>query len=195
MALIRWWSRAQERRQAFALYGALVAQARRPGFYANAGVPDTVDGRFEMIVLHCFLFLHRLRGEGETAKRLGQQLYDAMFADMDRSLREMGVGDLSVGKHVKRMAQGFHGRIAAYEAGLDAADDGVLEAALSRNLFGTVSPTPEHKRAMAAYLRREAAFLAAQGSGELIAGKVSFGAPPDVADGASEAPRCGPESR
>lgn len=195
MVFARWLSRRQEQRRAHALYGNLVAQARRPGFYADAGVPDTVDGRFEMIVIHCFLVLHRLKGEDTAARRLSQQLYDVMFADMDRSLREMGVGDLSVGKHVKRMAQGFHGRIAAYQTGLDAAEDGELVAALSRNLYGTASPTPAQLQGMVAYLRRETAGLKVQATGDLIAGKVNFGEPPRVAAETPEAAYVRPQSR
>src|SRR5437879_5129919 len=117
-------------------YRRVVDQARQPAFFAAYGVPDTVDGRFEMICLHAFLYLHRLKGERPHAAPLGQRFFDTMFADFDRSLREMGTGDLSVGRHVKRMAQAFYGRIAAYEEGL-AGDDSALRPALERNLFGT----------------------------------------------------------
>src|SRR5947209_7130693 len=122
-------------------YGRVIEQARQPAFFAELGVPDTLDGRFELICLHAFLYLHRLKREQKRAAPLGQQFFDTMFADFDRSLREMGTGDLSVGREVKRMAQAFYGRIAAYERGL-AGDDSVLEPALARNLFGTVPPNP-----------------------------------------------------
>src|SRR5712671_1001835 len=124
------------RKAAELAYGRIVEHAREPGFFTDGGVPDTVDGRFELICLHAFLYLHRLKREQPQSARLGQSFYDLMFADFDRSLREMGVGDLSVGREIKRMAEAFHGRIAAYEAGL-AADDAVLLPALARNLFGT----------------------------------------------------------
>src|SRR5450432_4115159 len=120
------------------LYDAIVSQARQPDFYAAGGVPDSIDGRFEMIVLHAYLVLRRLRGAGEVAEPLAQALVDRLFADMDASLREMGAGDLGVGKRVKRMATAFYGRVAAYEAGDKRGD---MAEALARNLFGTVRPT------------------------------------------------------
>jgi cytochrome b pre-mRNA-processing protein 3 len=158
-------------------YRRVVEQARRPGFFCDIGVPDTVDGRFELIVLHAFLFLHRLKREQPQAAPLGQRFLDTMFTDFDRSLREMGTGDLSVGREVKRMAQAFYGRIEAYERGL-VKDASVLNAALNRNLFGTASADPVCLDAMAEYLRREAARLNAQPKAELLAGEVQFGPPP-----------------
>src|SRR5947209_14233250 len=142
-------------------YGRVVEQARQPAFFAEYGVPDTLDGRFEMICLHAFLYLHRLKTEGARGSPLGQRFFDTMFADFDRSLREMGTGDLSVGREVRRMAEAFYGRIEAYERGL-AEGDAALEAALARNLFGTASAPPDCLEAIAAYLRREAAHLDAQ---------------------------------
>jgi len=167
--------RAEE--QAAALYLAVVAQARAPEFYHAGGVPDTLDGRFEAIVLHMFLVLHRLAdAHGETAE-LGQALFDRMFADMDQSLREMGAGDMGVGKRVRRMAEGFMGRVAAYRAAL-AGDGDTLEAALTRNLYGTLTRPPPGLPAMAAYVRAAAAGLAAQPLAEITAGRPRFPAPP-----------------
>src|SRR4051795_13607666 len=120
-------------------YRRIVEQARQPGFFLYCGVPDTLDGRFELICLHAFLYLHRLKEDRPQATPFCQSFFDRMFADFDRSLREMGVGDLSVGKHVKRMVRAFYGRILSYEAGL-AGDDSALAAALARNVFGTVRP-------------------------------------------------------
>jgi cytochrome b pre-mRNA-processing protein 3 len=157
-------------------YGTVVAQARRAEFFAVLGVPDTLDGRFEVICLHAFLYLRRLKGEKSSSAALGQRFFDTMFADFDRSLREIGTGDLSVGRQVKRMAEGFYGRVRAYDEGLDG-DDLALAAALSRNLYGTTSARPEQLERMVAYIRREAASLAGQGSSELLAGAVAFGAP------------------
>lgn len=158
-----------------ALYAALVEQARRPVFYARLGVPDTVDGRFEMIVLHMFLALHRLKGEPEH-EAFGQALFDTMFADMDRSLREMGVSDLSVGRHVKTMAKGFYGRAAAYESGLADASGAVLADALRRNVYGTLAAAPD-PAPLAAYVRASAAGLAVQRAAEVIAGRAHFAEP------------------
>ena len=173
-ALFRRRSRPQA---AHTLYLLLLEQARRPEFYERAGVPDSLDGRFDMIALHGFLLMHRLKAVGGTAGDLAQAVYDIMFADLDRSLREMGVGDLGVPKQIKRMVRAFHGRVAAYDSALDGDADELSEA-LRRNLFGTVSPEREHVALMAAYLRREAAALAAMSTEELLAGRLAFGPPP-----------------
>ncbi len=167
-------------RPAQALYLAVVEQARRSEFYRDSGVPDTIDGRFDMILLHAFLLLRRLRGTGKRGDRLAQALFDAMFADMDRNLREMGVGDLSVGKRVKKMVAAFYGRIAAYDSGLDT-DEAALGAALGRNLYGTAAPAPGQLAAMVEYVRSQEGRLAAQDAVELLAGRVSYGDPPDPA--------------
>ena len=161
-------------------YRKVVEQARAPGFFIATGVPDTLDGRFELICLHAFLYLHRLKREQPGGGPLGQRFFDAMFADFDRSLREMGTGDLSVGREVKRMAEAFYGRIAAYEHGL-MADDETLRAALERNLFGTVIAVPSQVAMMADYVRSAAAALDAQSAAALIAGELFFADPPKTA--------------
>ena len=114
------------------LYEAIVAAARQPFLYEDHAVPDTVDGRFDMIALHMFLVLDRL--EGEEFRSLRQSTTDAFFLDMDRSLREMGAGDLSIAKKVRKMAEAYYGRIQAYAT---AVKDGEapLAAALARNVF------------------------------------------------------------
>jgi cytochrome b pre-mRNA-processing protein 3 len=155
-----------------ALYAAIVARARDPRFYLHYGVPDSLDGRFEMIALHCYLVLHRLRGEGPEAARMAQALVDGLFLDMDANLREMGAGDLGVGKRVKRMASGFYGRLAAYERSQAVGD---MKEALRRNLFGTVSPGPAELQRMEEYLLAAGRALAAQPLGEILAGRVNFG--------------------
>lgn len=166
-----------ERIAAERAYLRIVEQARRPGFFLNGGVPDTIDGRFELICMHAFLYLHRLKSEQPRSARVGRRFARMMFADFDRSLREMGTGDLSVGREVKRMAEGFYGRFAAYEEGL-AADDSVLRAALARNLFGTATAAPAQLTVMAAYVRGQAAALQRQQTGALLAGDIVFGDPP-----------------
>src|SRR5215208_2944217 len=118
-----------------ALYGAIVAQARVPDFYARLGVPDSVDGRFEMVVLHLALVLRSLRDADEGTRALGQEVFDIFCVEMDRSLREMGVGDLSVPKRMKRMGEAYYGRAAAYDAALDKGDRAALAAAVRRNLL------------------------------------------------------------
>src|SRR3546814_3001190 len=114
-----------------------------------------------MVALHVFLLLRRLVAEAarkQDAQKLAQGIFDTMFLDMDENLREIGVGDLSVGKKVKQMAQAMYGRIAAYEDGL-AGDDAQLAEAVRRNLYGTVSAEPVAAAAGAHYLRREDAAI------------------------------------
>ena len=157
-------------------YGAIVGQARLPEFFTALGVPDTLDGRFELICLHAFLYLHRLKSERPRTKALAQTFFDTMFGDLDRTLRELGTGDLRVGREVKRMAQGFYGRIRAYQYGI-MADDAVLGAALARNLFGTVAASSTTLETMTLYVRGAAEALRGQGVAELLTGRVRFVSP------------------
>ncbi len=167
--------RSRRRAGAAALYGIIVDQSRRPEFYVHCGVPDTVDGRFDMIVLHAFLVLRRLKDQHRDC---AQALLETIFDDMDGSLREMGAGDLGVGRRVKTMAQALYGRIAVYGAALD--DAQALDDALRRNLYGTVDPGPDPGcvDAMAAYVRAEAASVQRQSFDSIALGRVSFGPPP-----------------
>jgi len=170
---------------AAALYGQLVVQARQPAFYTVCAVPDTVQGRFEMIALHAFLIMRRLK-TGGAAGSLAQDLFDLMFADMDRNLRELGTGDLAVGKRIKKLAKAFYGRIAAYEDGLAKADRGRLEEALARNVYEDASRleggvSAAGVAALADYLRQADAYLATQSFSDLEAGKIRFAPPPAVA--------------
>ena len=158
-------------------YGRVVEQARQPVFFAEYGVPDTLDGRFELMCLHAFLYLHRLKTDRPQASPFCQSFFDRMFADFDRSLRETGVGDLSVGKHVKRMARAFYGRILSYESGL-AGDDAWLAAALARNVFGTVSAPESAANDLAYYVRSAVRALRSQSAADLLAGDISFEVPP-----------------
>jgi cytochrome b pre-mRNA-processing protein 3 len=124
-----------EARIAATLYGAIVAQAREPALYARLGVPDTVSGRFEMLVLHVFLVIRRLRDGGATGAALGQAIFDAFCTDMDRSLREFGVGDLGVPKRMRQMGEAFYGRTRAYGEAVDAGDAIALAASMGRNIL------------------------------------------------------------
>jgi cytochrome b pre-mRNA-processing protein 3 len=135
----RWRERSatarRDRAAAHALYGRLVEMAREPAYYTEGAVPDTNDGRLEMIGLHVALAMRRLGREGEAGRRLSQALVDLLFADIDRNLRELGVGDLSVGKKVKAIAGSFRGRTAALEGALAAADREAVATMLLRNLY------------------------------------------------------------
>jgi cytochrome b pre-mRNA-processing protein 3 len=130
----------RDERVGFALYAAAVAAARDPFLYTTLGAPDTLDGRFDVLGLHAILLIRRLRAAPPPGPALAQAVFDAMFADMDLNLREMGVGDLSVGKRVKAMWEAFHGRARAYESALDENDDAALAAAIARNVWRGAAP-------------------------------------------------------
>ena len=132
--------RKPHERTGFTLYNLAVAAAREPWFYTKLGVPDTLDGRFDLVGVHVFLIIDRLRALPEPGPGAAQAVFDAMFADMDFNLREMGVGDMSVGTRVKQMWEAFHGRSLAYEAGLNADSDGELADALRRNVWRGEAP-------------------------------------------------------
>lgn len=166
----------QARAAAEALYDRIVAQARQADFYERLEVPDSVDGRFEMLALHMFLVLRCLKGPSDEAQAVAQALFDRMFADMDRGLRDLGVGDMKVGKHVRRMAEALYGRISVYEAGLGKTD--ILADAVRRNLYGTVTPSPLCVAALCTYIESEAAAQAAKPPAAFIGGDVVFGAVP-----------------
>lgn len=169
------------------LYQALAAQSRRPEFYVAAGVPDSLDGRFDLLVLHVILLLRRLKSEGATGRALGQAIFDVMVTDFDRAVRELGGGDVGVGKRIKAMISAFYGRLAAYDAALAEADDAALQAALRRNVYGTVKDGIDAAwlGALSAYVRREAEGLARQEGAALIGGMIDFAPPPGGASRAS----------
>jgi cytochrome b pre-mRNA-processing protein 3 len=164
--------RRERRDAALTAYGRIVERSRDPAFYDAWGVPDTLDGRFEVLALHAFLVLNRLKRESGDVPAFAQELFDTMFADLDGALREMGAGDLGVGRRVKAMARGLYGRIAAYERGL--IDEAAMVAALRRNLFGTAAPDEAQLVAVSGYARRQARALAAQPATALLAGTVAF---------------------
>ncbi len=117
-----------------ALYAAIVAAARQPKFYSEWKVPDTLDGRFDMMVLHVFLAMDRMRDFGTEAEDLRQALTDRFFAEMDSALREVGVGDLVVGKKVRKMAEAYFGRATAYTTAM-AAGGSAMQDAVTRNVY------------------------------------------------------------
>ncbi len=171
--MFRLFRRSDDERAVNDLYAVVVGQARQQHFYGAWGVPDTADGRFEMISLHAFLLLRRLKGEGTRAAKLAQAFFDLMFADVDRNLREMGVGDMRVGKRVKAMAQSFYGRIAAYDAGLREGEVTLAEALL-RNVYAGQTAGAGHHLELAEYIWRQAKHLDAQNCADLLAGRLTF---------------------
>jgi cytochrome b pre-mRNA-processing protein 3 len=161
-----------------AVYGMIVAQARSPSFYRDYGVPDTVSGRFDMIVLHLILVLRRIGQVAADVPTLGQQIFDRFCRDMDHNFREMGVGDLAVPKEMRRVAEAFYGRHGAYEAALTSNDKPALEAAVARNVFGT-DEVPIGARRLAAYMSEAERRLAIQ---DLTTGKLRFPDPSAVGE-------------
>jgi cytochrome b pre-mRNA-processing protein 3 len=148
-----------------ALYGAIVAQARSPAFYRDYGVPDTLEGRFELIVLHTMLVVRRLAGGDADMRKLGQAVFDQFCRDMDQNLRELGVGDLAVPRHMQRMGEAYYGRTAAYAAALDPGDRDRLAGALAKNIFSTMGDPPAGARRLAAYVAEAVRTLARQDPG------------------------------
>lgn len=173
MAMLGILTRRRHERAGYELYGAAVAAARAPWFYAELGVPDTLDGRFDLVGLHVYLVIRRLTALPEPGPVLAQAVFDAMFSDMDVNLREMGVSDLSVGRKVREMWEAFHGRARATAAALSGEAEETLEAALLRNVWRGVASEGATER-LAAHVRALDAHLAGQGLETLRRGVVSL---------------------
>jgi len=163
-------------------YCEIVAQARQPVFYTDYRVPDTIDGRFDLIIVHAVVLFRRLAGESKKVSEFSQSVFDLFFQDMDASLREMGVTDTRVPKKVKAMGEAFYGRADAYAPCLANGDVEGLSDALSRNIY-TDAPDPVAERALAHYMMAAAGALAAQDTAELMSGKLDW---PDPAAFAPE---------
>lgn len=157
-----------------ALHAAVVARARDTEFYEILGVPDTIEGRFEMLCVHAFLVLRRLKQDGAAGTPLGQSMVDTLFLDLDRAMREMGVSDISVGKRMKTLGQAFYGRLEAYERAMGQADE--LEAAVARNVFADGQCVPGAADRLATYMEASAKDLAAQGLESVRNGVLRFAA-------------------
>lgn len=155
------------------VYCEIVAQARQPAFYTDFMVPDTIDGRFDLIVLHAVLYFRRMRGEGAKVSQFAQSVFDLFFQDMDASLREMGVSDTRVPKKVKVMGEAFYGRADVYIPAIDAADAEELAAALGRNLFPD-NPEPMAQMRLARYMLEAAGKLSEQATSDLMEGQLGW---------------------
>ena len=190
--MFKWLTtRRTSKRTADGIYGAIVAQSRLPVFYSRHGVPDTVTGRFEMIVLHMFLVLERLQVETSDrtgdAERLGQALNEAFVAGMDDAMREMGVADVRVSERMHQAAGAYFGRLMAYRKALEperppiaSGVDG-FAAAIARNILvdaaGGDADKDHAAGALASYARLAARHLAVQPFDTLMGGRVTFPAP------------------
>ena len=156
--------RRSPRRTIAALYGAIVAQARDERFYRDYAVPDTVLGRFDMVLLHLVLVLRRLHEGNADQRALAQNLFDAFCRDIDHNLREMGISDQGLPKHMQRVGEAFYGRAQAYEAALADSHDGALGEVLARNVYAAMAEREVEAAALAAYVRRAAELLSTQHS-------------------------------
>jgi len=153
------------------LYGTIVAQARLPCFYREYGVPDTVNGRFDLLVLHLATVLDRL-GKDARLRELGQALFDRFCQDMDHNLREMGVGDLAVPREMQRMGEAFYGRAEVYRAGFSAPNKGALTEAIVRNVYGGAAPASGAADRLARYIREAVRELEEQEASGFLAGGI-----------------------
>jgi cytochrome b pre-mRNA-processing protein 3 len=174
-----WWRRPPLEATIDRLYGTIVAQARLPFFYTDYGVPDTVDGRFEMIVLHQALVVRRSGREPATSP-IGPALFDRLCRDLDHNLREMGVGDLTVPKRMRAYGEAYFGRARAYDRALGVGNEEACAAALARNVLGLAVPTPEARR-LARYVAQTARELDHLGAHELAGGLLRFPDPANIA--------------
>ena len=153
-----------------AIYGMIVTQAREPIFYRELGVPDTVNGRFDLLLLHLWLLLRRLRTvQGGTER--AQALFDRFCEDMDDNLREMGVGDQTVPKRMREFGEAFYGRVQAYDQAVDSGGE-ALAGAICKNVLNGTGMDLAHK--LAAYARATEAALAAAAEPELLRGAFAF---------------------
>jgi len=150
--MLKWLTkRNTDARKADELYGAVVAQARKPAFYSLYGVPDTMSGRYELIILHLALVLDRLKGGGVEADTVGRRTLERFVTDMDDCMREIGVGDMTVPKKVKKAAAGFYERAHAYGLLLANNDEETLAEALSDIVYQRDPADPSSPRRLAAY--------------------------------------------
>lgn len=154
------------------LYDSAVAQARQPALYLALGAPDTVEGRFELYTLHVVLILHRLKGQGAKAADVSQALFDTYLQGLDDALREIGVGDLSVGKKMRKLGEAFYGRAKSYDAALAALPDvEPLKAVVARTVLAGESGAPDD---LVAYAARAAAELQSQPVEALLEGRAQW---------------------
>lgn len=158
------------------LYVSIVTQARTPAFYELWGVPDTPEGRYDMVALHTYLMIKHVQADPSITDDLSQAIFDIMFADMDQNLREMSIGDTGVAKRIKKMAEGFYGRAEAYDNALVLDDgDATLKDVINRNVYRNAQSTEKNLAGMAAYIRRELENLNSHSANSVLNGEVAFG--------------------
>lgn len=155
------------------LYGSVMTQARSPEFFTDFGMPDTVMGRFDVLSLHIYLLARRFREEGSPiAMDLSQEVFDLYVYDVERALRELGIGDTSVPKKKKKMIRSFYGQIDDFDEAINTTDEAVIsEKARLRYLSETENPNPQ---LLASYILKTEAHLKTLPMNALLSGKVSW---------------------
>lgn len=171
------FKRKKNNAHVYAAYNVIVAQARQPVFYTDYSVPDTAEGRFENIALHIFLFLHRLKAEEAVQNSFGQEVFDLFFLDMDRSLREAGVGDVTIPKRIKTMAEAFFGRIKSYDEALSSPESSHQLAQTLARLIYAQPPSSAVLEAFASYVLDSVELLKKTPTDALLEGKLVFPSP------------------
>ena len=156
-----------------ALYARVVEQSRTPALYAELDAPDTVEGRFELYSLHVVLLLDRLRGAGDQAAEVSQALFDTYLSALDNALRELGVGDLSVGRKMRKLGEAFYGRCKSYEGALAVLpDEAPLQALIARTVYAEADASAAPR--LVAYVLAQRAALAALPLERLLGGDVAW---------------------
>lgn len=162
------------------VYCAIVAQARQPVFYTGFAVPDTLDGRFDMIVAHAVLLFARLRGQNKAVSEFSQNVFDLFFADLDATLREQGVADQRVPKKIKTMGEAFYGRADVYVPALEEGNVLALSDAVARNIFPE-EEMPAGARGLAEYMLAAHAALKDQDLKAILSADIRFPDPLEFA--------------
>ena len=186
--MLHWLKRKSEtRRIGHEIYERIVAQARWPSFFRDMGVPDTMEGRLEMIMLHLVLMLERLKTEGTPGQRLGQRLMEHLMADYDDALRQIGIGDMGVPRRIQKVAAALTERHRDYCLALGEASSGKLETAIETHIYGSgpaavPSGSAPGAGQLAAYVRAAAKHLAAVPADHLFEGRGLFQASDQTAD-------------
>ncbi|PZO87061.1 MAG: ubiquinol-cytochrome C chaperone [Micavibrio aeruginosavorus] len=173
MMIFAWLEKRKARKAAAAgLYQSIVAQSRNPVFFTRMGVPDTMDGRFDLLTLHASLVLMRLRTLGSDGAKLSQAVFDQLLLSLEEALREAGIGDVGVPKHMRKMVKAFNGRVHAYEAALAQGGDAVVSS-LVRNVYrGSDSGPASHE--LAAYTVAMHDAVGRQALEEFAEGRIAF---------------------
>lgn len=164
------------------LFQIIQEQARAPVFYTDFAAPDTMEGRYDLLLIHLFLVMRRLKAEGKAGEDAGQALFDTVFQHIDEGYREIGVGDMGVPKRMKKLMLAFNGRIYRYESALVQKDvQAALEAALDRNLYNIVKLENDAiLPAMASYILENNSHLKSVSFGDIIEGKLTFKGPSNL---------------